>query len=126
MPEQRLLESADVCEADKAELRQRRAALNPVEVNRRLNEAVALLLDIKPQKTVRWKNPMSWGRSGPRSLISARFWFLGNAGLDVLGAFALCYETRGAWAPVDLLRSLILNFKHQGAIVALKVVGCVQ
>jgi len=56
-PCERLLESADVCEADKAELRQRRSALNPVEVNRRLNGAVALLLDMNRKKLCAGKAP---------------------------------------------------------------------
>jgi hypothetical protein len=40
MPYERLIGSPDVSEENKAELRRRKAGQNPVEMNRRLNEAV--------------------------------------------------------------------------------------
>jgi hypothetical protein len=49
-PCERLLESAEVSEESKAELRWRRNAYNPVELNSRLNRAVERLLNINREK----------------------------------------------------------------------------
>jgi hypothetical protein len=49
-PYQRLLESPDISDECKAELRRRKAAQNPVELNRRLNDAVDNLLRINDDK----------------------------------------------------------------------------
>jgi hypothetical protein len=48
-PWERLMESPDISEESKAELR-RRAQYNPVELNRRLNEAVEQLLKLNREK----------------------------------------------------------------------------
>jgi hypothetical protein len=49
-PYERLMESPDVSEECKAELLRRRAGNNPVELNRRLNEAVERLLKLNREK----------------------------------------------------------------------------
>jgi hypothetical protein len=49
-PYERLLESTDVSPECKAELRYRKAGQNPVELNRSLNNAVALLLKTNREK----------------------------------------------------------------------------
>jgi hypothetical protein len=49
-PYERLIGSPDISKESKAELRRRRAGQNPVEMNRRLNEAVGLLLKINREK----------------------------------------------------------------------------
>jgi hypothetical protein len=50
MPYERLIASPDVPEESKAELGRRRAGQNPVELNRRLNEAVGQLLKLNREK----------------------------------------------------------------------------
>jgi hypothetical protein len=45
-PYERLMESPDISEERKAELRRRRAGHNPVELNRKLNVAVEKLLKL--------------------------------------------------------------------------------
>jgi hypothetical protein len=49
-PYERLMESPDISEQSKAELRRRRAGQNPVELNRGLNEAVGRLLQLNREK----------------------------------------------------------------------------
>jgi hypothetical protein len=49
-PYERLMESAEVSSESKAELQRRKSEQNPVEVNRRLNEAVGELLKINREK----------------------------------------------------------------------------
>jgi hypothetical protein len=49
-PYERLMESPDISEKCKVELERRRAGQNPVELNRNLNEAVALLLKTNREK----------------------------------------------------------------------------
>ena len=49
-PYERLMESQDVSESCKAELERRRSQQNPVELNRNLNKAIALLLKINREK----------------------------------------------------------------------------
>jgi hypothetical protein len=49
-PYERLLESAEVSEASKAELRKRKAGQNPVKLNRQLNAAVRRLLKMNQEK----------------------------------------------------------------------------
>jgi hypothetical protein len=49
-PYQRLMESSDVSDECKAQLRQRRSVQNPVELNRNLNEAVEKLLKLNLEK----------------------------------------------------------------------------
>jgi hypothetical protein len=49
-PCERLLESDEVSEESKAELRRRKDAYNPVELNERLNRAVERLLNINGEK----------------------------------------------------------------------------
>jgi hypothetical protein len=49
-PWERLMESPDISEESKAELRRRRALYNPVELNRKLNEAVERLLKLNREK----------------------------------------------------------------------------
>jgi hypothetical protein len=50
-PCQRLLESAEVSEESKAELRRRKNGYNPVELNSRLNGAIERLLKINGEKS---------------------------------------------------------------------------
>jgi hypothetical protein len=49
-PYERLMESPDVSDESKAELKRRKDAQNPVELNRKLNEAVDKLLQINSEK----------------------------------------------------------------------------
>jgi hypothetical protein len=49
-PYERLMESPDVSEECKAELLRRKAGNNPVELNRRLNEAVGQILKLNREK----------------------------------------------------------------------------
>jgi hypothetical protein len=49
-PHERLMESSDVSPDCKKELERRRVEQNPVELNRRLNEAVEQLLKINREK----------------------------------------------------------------------------
>jgi hypothetical protein len=49
-PWERLTESPDISEESKAELLRRRARYNPVELNRRLNEAVEKLMKLNREK----------------------------------------------------------------------------
>ncbi|MDR2741694.1 MAG: hypothetical protein LBB98_06015, partial [Treponema sp.] len=49
-PYERLMESPDVSEECKAELLRRKAGNNPVELNRRLNEAVEQILKLNREK----------------------------------------------------------------------------
>jgi hypothetical protein len=56
-PYERLMESPDVSEECKAELRHRRAGQNPVELNRKLNGAVGKLLTLNREKCYKVNNP---------------------------------------------------------------------
>ncbi|MDR2575766.1 MAG: hypothetical protein LBC52_04905 [Treponema sp.] len=56
-PYRRPMESSHVSPECKAEPERRRAGQNPVELNRRLNEAVGLLLKIKREKIYLGKPP---------------------------------------------------------------------
>jgi hypothetical protein len=56
-PYERLLASSDVSEESKAELRRGRAGQNPVELNRRLNDAVGQLLKLNREKRYGEKTP---------------------------------------------------------------------
>ena len=49
-PYERLMKSPDISSECKAELERRRAGQNPVELNRKLNEAVRLLLKTNMEK----------------------------------------------------------------------------
>jgi hypothetical protein len=64
-PYERLLASPDVSEESKSELRRRRAGQNPVELNHRLNEAVALLLKLNREKMYGEKTPCQGGGQVP-------------------------------------------------------------
>ncbi|MDR1306492.1 MAG: hypothetical protein LBK74_02820, partial [Treponema sp.] len=57
-PYERLMESPDISEESKAELRRRRAGQNPVELNRGLNEAVGLLLKLTGKNGMVKKPPV--------------------------------------------------------------------
>jgi hypothetical protein len=64
-PYERLMESPEVSEEYKAELRRRRAGQNPVELNRKLNEAVGVLLKINREKDkVKQASCQEDGRAG--------------------------------------------------------------
>jgi hypothetical protein len=52
------MESPDISEESKAELRRRRAGQNPVELNRGLNEAVGLLLKLTGKNGMVKKPPV--------------------------------------------------------------------
>jgi hypothetical protein len=72
-PYERLMESPDISEESKAELRRRKAGQNPVELNRKLNEAVGALLTINREKDkVKQPSCQEDGRAGA-GLISTRF-----------------------------------------------------
>jgi hypothetical protein len=58
---ERLMESPDISEESKAELRRRRALYNPVELNRRLNEAVEHLLKLNREKGYTGNPPCQGG-----------------------------------------------------------------
>jgi hypothetical protein len=62
-PWDRLMESPDISEESKAELRRRRALYNPVELNRKLNEAVEKLLKLNWEKGYT-ENPPCQGGGG--------------------------------------------------------------
>ena len=64
-PYERLIESPDVSPECKAELMRRRSLYNPVELNRKLNESVALLLKINREKVYREKTSCQEGDQAP-------------------------------------------------------------
>jgi hypothetical protein len=64
-PYERLMESPDVSPECKAELERRRDGQNPVELNRKLNEAVALLLKINREKLYGEKTPCQGDGQAP-------------------------------------------------------------
>jgi hypothetical protein len=51
MPYERLMESPDISDERKGELRRRKASYNSVELNSGLNEAVRQFLNLKRKKT---------------------------------------------------------------------------
>ncbi|MDR0760756.1 MAG: transposase, partial [Treponema sp.] len=64
-PYERLMESPDISEECKGELRRRRAGQNPVALNRKLNEAVGVLLKINREKDkVKQASCQEDGRAG--------------------------------------------------------------
>jgi hypothetical protein len=62
-PFQRLVESSDISEECKAELRKRKALHNPVELNRRLNEMVEKLLKLNREKGYTENTPCQRGEN---------------------------------------------------------------
>ena len=64
-PYERLMESPDVSAECKAELERRRGGRNPVELNRKLNEAVGLLLKINREKLCLGKTPCQGDGQAP-------------------------------------------------------------
>ena len=64
-PCERLLESPDISEDCKRELRRRRDAHNPVELNRKLNEAVEKLLKQNREKVYSGNTPCQGGGQAP-------------------------------------------------------------
>jgi hypothetical protein len=64
-PYERLMESPEVSPESKGELRRRRAGQNPVKLNRKLNEAVGVLLKINREKDkVKQPSCQEDGRAG--------------------------------------------------------------
>ncbi|MDR0685631.1 MAG: hypothetical protein LBF83_10970 [Spirochaetaceae bacterium] len=64
-PYERLLDSPDISQECKAELQRRRALYNPVELNRRLNEAVEKLLKLNREKGCSGDTPRQGGGQAP-------------------------------------------------------------
>ncbi|MDR2095946.1 MAG: hypothetical protein LBP76_10585 [Treponema sp.] len=60
-PWERLMESPDISEESKAELRRRRTQYNPVELNRKLNEVVEKLLKLNREKDYTENTPCQGG-----------------------------------------------------------------
>jgi hypothetical protein len=69
------LESTDVDEEYKAELRRRRAVQNPVELNHRLNEAVRLLLKLNQENPYGKKTSCKEGCRVPAAWFQLGFYF---------------------------------------------------